>query len=105
MQRDFRTAGQWWEGFPENLLISDRAHLIMPYHKLMDQYQENRRANPIGTTKSGIGPAYSDKYDRSGLRMCDLLTVNVKALTEDINFSLMTFSQKMASIRANMLRK
>lgn len=71
---------------PENLLISDRAHLIMPYHKLMDQYQENRRANPIGTTKSGIGPAYSDKYDRSGLRMCDLLTVNVKALTEDINF-------------------
>jgi len=55
-------------------LISDRAHVIMPYHKLLDELQEKFRGeNSIGTTKRGIGPCYSDKTERSGIRMCDLV--------------------------------
>lgn len=58
----------------DNLLISDRAHVIMPYHKELDELQEKfRGSNSIGTTKRGIGPAYSDKTERSGIRMCDLI--------------------------------
>lgn len=57
----------------DNLLISDRAHLIFPYHKLLDQLQEDFRGkNDIGTTKKGIGPAYMDKTERCGIRICDL---------------------------------
>ena len=57
----------------DNLLISDRSHLIFPYHKLLDELQENFRGkNDIGTTKKGIGPAYMDKTERCGIRMCDL---------------------------------
>lgn len=56
-----------------NLLISNRAHLIFPYHKLIDELQENFRGkNDIGTTKKGIGPAYMDKTERCGIRVCDL---------------------------------
>ncbi|ABN54288.1 MAG TPA: adenylosuccinate synthetase [Hungateiclostridium thermocellum] len=58
----------------DRLLISDRAHVIMPYHKLLDELQEKFRGeNSIGTTKRGIGPCYSDKTERSGIRMCDLV--------------------------------
>jgi len=57
-----------------NLKVSDRAHLVLPYHKLIDQVNEDMRANnKIGTTRKGIGPAYMDKAARSGLRMVDLL--------------------------------
>ena len=49
----------------DKLLISDRAHVIMPYHKELDELQEKFRGNAnLGTTKRGIGPAYSDKNDR-----------------------------------------
>ncbi|HNV47699.1 MAG TPA: adenylosuccinate synthetase, partial [Spirochaetota bacterium] len=44
-----------------NLLISDAAHLILPYHKALDEAMEELRTNKIGTTKRGIGPAYADK--------------------------------------------
>jgi len=58
----------------ERLLISDRAHVIMPYHKLFDELQEQQRGSGnIGTTKRGIGPCYADKIDRCGIRMCDLI--------------------------------
>ncbi|MFZ5985922.1 MAG: adenylosuccinate synthase [Bacillota bacterium] len=58
----------------DKLFISDRAHVIMPYHKLLDELQEKFRGeNSIGTTKRGIGPCYSDKTERSGIRMCDLI--------------------------------
>lgn len=61
----------------DNLLISDRAHVIMPYHKELDQLQEKFRGDgSLGTTKRGIGPAYSDKAERSGIRMCDLVDKN-----------------------------
>lgn len=53
------------------LKISHKAHLIMPYHKLLDELIE--REQKIGTTGRGIGPAYIDKYNRSGIRIVDLL--------------------------------
>ena len=56
------------------LHISNRAHLIFPYHRELDKAAEGARgANKIGTTSRGIGPAYEDKMARRGLRMCDLL--------------------------------
>jgi adenylosuccinate synthase len=55
-----------------NLLISDCAHLVLPYHRLLDEQRELRRGK-IGTTKRGIGPAYADKAARTGLRMSDLM--------------------------------
>jgi len=57
----------------ENLRISDRAHVIMPYHRRLDEVEEERKGlNKIGTTKRGIGPAYMDKVARVGIRIADL---------------------------------
>lgn len=56
-----------------NLFISPRAHLILPYHRLLDQLEEDRRSGKIGTTARGIGPAYTDKVRRTGIRVSDLL--------------------------------
>lgn len=59
------------------LLISHQAHVIMPYHKLFDQTQEDHSsATKIGTTGRGIGPAYVDKFNRTGIRVVDLLDEN-----------------------------
>ncbi len=59
---------------PSNFLISERAHVIMPYHREIDLLREKRRASgrKIGTTGRGIGPVYEDKYARRGIRMLDL---------------------------------
>jgi adenylosuccinate synthase len=58
----------------ENLFISDRAHLVMPYHVLLDQLEERERgASRLGTTSRGIGPAYVDKVARCGIRVVDLM--------------------------------
>ena len=58
----------------DHLFISDRAHLIMPYHVKLDIVKEEARGiNKIGTTKRGIGPCYSDKIARCGIRAVDLL--------------------------------
>jgi adenylosuccinate synthase len=58
----------------DNLVISDRAHLILPHHRLLEKVAETARGSrKIGTTLRGIGPAYEDKVARRGLRMCDLL--------------------------------
>ena len=57
-----------------NLLVSDRANLVLPYHRLLDAIREEQKGKgKIGTTKRGIGPAYSDKVGRTGLRIVDLL--------------------------------
>lgn len=62
----------------DNLKISARAHVIMPYHNRLDELQEEAKgANKIGTTKRGIGPAYMDKSARVGIRMVDLLEKDV----------------------------
>ena len=58
----------------DNLHISDRAHVVMPYHFLLDRLEEEARGNgKIGTTGRGIGPAYVDKAARVGIRMVDLV--------------------------------
>jgi adenylosuccinate synthase len=62
---------------PERLAVSREAHMILPYHKAIDQARERRRGKgKIGTTGRGIGPAYEDKAARVGLRMVDLLDEN-----------------------------
>ena len=59
----------------DGLMISDRAHMVMPYHKLLDGIcEDNAGEAQIGTTKRGIGPCYTDKAARLGLRMCDLMS-------------------------------
>ena len=71
----------------DNLAISDRTHLIMPYHLLMESIDEDKRGkNKIGTTKRGIGPAYMDKVGRSGIRVGDLL--DFEAFEEKLTFNL-----------------
>ena len=58
----------------DNLKIDKRAHVIMPYHIALDELSEKARgANDIGTTKRGIGPCYTDKTERIGIRMVDLI--------------------------------
>ena len=57
-----------------NLYISDKAHIIMPYHIKMDELQEELRNNKIGTTKRGMGPAYCDKFERCGIRVMDFIS-------------------------------
>lgn len=58
------------------LLISDRCHVVMPFHRIMDEARETRRteSTTIGTTRRGIGPTYADKAARVGLRMADLVS-------------------------------
>lgn len=63
---------------PEKLIVSDRAHVIMPYHKVLDKLKEKARGkNDIGTTGKGIGPCYTDKFERCGIRVCDLIDKEV----------------------------
>ena len=58
--------------------ISETAHVILPYHKILDQMKEKRKgAKAIGTTGRGIGPAYVSKVARIGIRMIDLLDTNI----------------------------
>ena len=58
----------------ENLFISDRAHVVFPYHKKLDLLQEKLKGNSmIGTTGRGIGPCYTDKISREGIRIAELL--------------------------------
>lgn len=61
----------------KQLKIAANAHVVMPYHRIMDQLRESKRANKIGTTGRGIGPCYSDKVGRMGVRMIDLLNPKV----------------------------
>ncbi len=65
----------------DRIFISDRAHLIMPYHRVIDALSEEKRGEKkIGTTKKGIGPCYMDKVERTGIRMTDLLEEDFEAL-------------------------
>jgi adenylosuccinate synthase len=67
----------------DRLLISEKAHLILPYHRELDVLSEARRGErKIGTTSRGIGPAYEDKIGRRGIRVCDL--VDTKALADEV---------------------
>ena len=78
----------------EKLAISPNAHVVMPYHKLLDELiEESLGENKIGTTKKGIGPCYADKIQRRGIRVQDLLNQDlfekkVKANVEETNLTL-----------------
>ncbi len=79
---------------PALLRISDRAHLVLPYHRALDAAYENARgAGKIGTTGRGIGPCYSDKVAYKGIRVCDLfddasLEARVRSNCEEKNLHL-----------------
>lgn len=68
----------------DRLFVSDRAHVVLPYHGEIDAAREARLSDDrrIGTTKRGIGPAYGDKVSRTGLRMCDFTGPNAAAMIE-----------------------
>jgi adenylosuccinate synthase len=77
----------------KNLRISDRANVIMPYHRIMDGAEERlKKGARVGTTGRGIGPAYSDKISRLGIRMCDLIDEDL--LSERLQF-LVPMKQRM----------
>ncbi|MFA7107324.1 MAG: adenylosuccinate synthetase, partial [Candidatus Izemoplasmatales bacterium] len=72
------------------LYISNRAHLVMPYHIALDElYEEIKQDSAVGTTKKGIGPAYMDKVARIGIRVSDLLNEDSfkKSLELSLNFA------------------
>ena len=70
-----------------NLLIDFKAHIVLPYHKSLDEIKETKRGkNKIGTTKRGIGPAYVDKIARIGIRMIDL--IDEKSLSKKLENNL-----------------
>lgn len=74
----------------DNLFISDTAHVILPHHILLDELEESRENSlKIGTTKRGIGPAYTDKVSRRGIRICDLLSEDIfeSKLINNLNFN------------------
>ena len=82
---------------PARIKISDRAHLIMPYHKAIDNAREQKKGDgKIGTTGRGIGPCYEDRASRSGLRFIDLLDLKsfkqkVSTVMDEKNFILKNY--------------
>lgn len=78
------------------LFISHKAHLIMPYHKLIDKEREKNVKSAIGTTGRGIGPAYIDKAKRIGIRIVDLLDKEV--LTSKINENIIEYNEVLTKI-------
>src|SRR5918993_1003117 len=73
-----RLAAQGLEVTPARILVSSRAHLILPYHRALDHTSEERLGNErVGTTLRGIGPAYEDKAGRRGIRVADALVPEV----------------------------
>ncbi|MQF84580.1 MAG: adenylosuccinate synthase [SAR202 cluster bacterium] len=74
---------------PGEIFISEKAHMIMPYHIKLDQAEENfRGSKAVGTTGRGIGPAYSDKVSRNGIRIGDLKDIDLlqKKISKNLNF-------------------
>lgn len=83
-----------------NLVISDRAHVVLPYHQRLDELQEDALgSHKIGTTKGGIGPCYMDKVARVGIRICDLMEPEIFAEKLKINLAA-----KMKSSRKSMVQ-
>lgn len=71
-----------------NIYISDRAHIVFPYHKMLDALSEAAKGkSKVGTTNKGIGPCYMDKVERTGLRLCDMMDddIFVKKFSEQID--------------------
>jgi len=90
----------------KNLVISESAHLVLPYHRLLDAQREAQKGKKkIGTTKRGIGPAYGDKIARTGLRMSDLarpevFSAKLKVKIAENNQLLKACGEKPLSFKA-----
>ncbi len=90
---------------PDNLLISETAHVVFPYHRELDGARELAKGKgKIGTTKRGIGPCYGDKAARVGLRVSDLISperfaTKLKARVQDANAHLKSLGAKPVSYR------
>ncbi len=88
-----------------NLLLSETAHLVFPYHRMLDEQREILKGkNKIGTTKRGIGPAYGDKAARTGLRVIDLINparfeLQLKQRIKENNEILKAFGAKPLSFK------
>ncbi len=88
------------------LFISHKAHLIMPYHKMLDQAREKSTDSAIGTTGRGIGPSYNDKTRRTGIRIVDLLDRNTfemklrKNLKEENNILLKIYGHEELDVES-----
>lgn len=76
----------------DHIVISDRAQMLMPYHKVQDALEESANGNRIGTTKRGIGPCYADKYARTGIRFHEF--VNFETFKERLK-ECVTFKNKL----------
>ena len=95
----------------EKLAISPNAHIVMPYHKLLDQLiEESLGENKIGTTKKGIGPCYADKIQRRGIRVQDLLHQDlfekkVKANIGETNLTLTQIYNKPSIVAVEIINE
>tara|TARA_S200000501_G_scaffold65266_1_gene56365 strand:+ start:5343 stop:6596 length:1254 start_codon:yes stop_codon:yes gene_type:complete len=81
----------------DNIFISMNAHITSPIHKLIDINSENKSKNKIGTTGKGIGPTYVDKYNRKGIRSCDLLDANNLKSKIEVQVSRALNSQQIST--------
>ena len=88
----------------ENLKISDRAHLIMPYHQVVEQYEQMGSGTNIGTTSRGIGPTYSDKMNRhAGIRVGNLLEFDHFQKKLDYNLEAKAEALQMSEVTRHTL--
>ncbi|MGC8767011.1 MAG: adenylosuccinate synthase [Brevinematia bacterium] len=69
----------------DRVYISDKSHIVMDYHKLIDALRESTSSKKIGTTSKGIGPCYEDKISRKGIRISDLVNLSEEQLAQKIN--------------------
>lgn len=83
--------------------ISSRAHVIMPYHKILDGCREEQRTDKIGTTKRGIGPCYEDKANRSGITIGQL--INEDTLYETIANAVHKANKKIATYDGQLCKE
>lgn len=83
---------------PKTLMVSDRARIVMPYHRKLDLFLEKKKKKPVGTTGRGIGPAYASQAYRIGLRMFDLLKDDVVEWCKNI------ISQELATLPEELSR-
>ncbi len=96
------------------LFVSDCAHTILPYHRLLDAAKEKAAKNKIGTTKKGIGPAYTDKAARQGIRLAEyidddafqkLLSANLESKAEDLNCDIKALKSEIMEGRNAIVAK
>ncbi len=91
----------------KNLIVSDRAHVIMPYHKVVEKAsEESKGPHRIGTTGRGIGPTYADKMARIGIRMGDLLNPDLLRAKLEVNVAeINTFLERVYGVQGVELDK